>query len=455
MSARARFRALLLVASILSARHAAATIDVSGRWGVVVASPYFPDGVRSEWDFQQTGTALVLTITFTDPSISGTSGPRAGTIDPDSGVFTVDLLDADVPLGFPPCPDSRIDGTASPDGLAIGGSYTSYFFGTTPTTFGCNASGGPFSGGRCPGAEGCCAGPSCCGNGVVEPPEQCDDGNQRDGDCCSSTCQFEPAGSSCTDANVCTEELGCDGAGTCRRIDVSGPCGTTCWPGTCTGGYCIFGAFSPAGTPCDDGNACTADDGCTGGGTCLGQTAVTCGPCELCDPRTGCIASALASCDIDASSALTLSVPRSGKSSVSWRRVAAPGAQGLAGDPTAGTEYDVCIFGASGLLFQATVPPARTCGDRPCWAATPDGFRFRDRTGASYGLRRLDLAGDGAFGVRMVARGTNVTLPDVTTVTAPVVVELRARNVPGAACWQSRFDGTSVVRRTTKLRARN
>jgi cysteine-rich repeat protein len=35
------------------------------------------------------------------------------------------------------------------------------------------------------------AGPPMCGNGCVEPGEECDDGNTLDGDCCSSSCQFE------------------------------------------------------------------------------------------------------------------------------------------------------------------------------------------------------------------------------------------------------------------------
>jgi len=39
-----------------------------------------------------------------------------------------------------------------------------------------------------------CSGPSCpsvCGNGIVEDPEQCDDGNTRSGDGCDSNCNFE------------------------------------------------------------------------------------------------------------------------------------------------------------------------------------------------------------------------------------------------------------------------
>src|SRR5437764_6852796 len=32
-----------------------------------------------------------------------------------------------------------------------------------------------------------------CSDGVLDPDEQCDDGNREDGDCCSSSCQLEPA----------------------------------------------------------------------------------------------------------------------------------------------------------------------------------------------------------------------------------------------------------------------
>src|SRR3954464_11915405 len=34
--------------------------------------------------------------------------------------------------------------------------------------------------------------PETCGNGIVEGQETCDDGNRRDGDGCSATCQVEP-----------------------------------------------------------------------------------------------------------------------------------------------------------------------------------------------------------------------------------------------------------------------
>jgi len=34
----------------------------------------------------------------------------------------------------------------------------------------------------------------CCGDGILDPGEQCEDGNFLDGDCCSGTCHFESSG---------------------------------------------------------------------------------------------------------------------------------------------------------------------------------------------------------------------------------------------------------------------
>ncbi len=58
---------------------------------------------------------------------------------------------------------------------------------------------------------------SCgCGNGVVEPGEECDDGNFFEGDCCSSGCTVEPAHPCTDDRNACTDDQ-CDGGGTCAH----------------------------------------------------------------------------------------------------------------------------------------------------------------------------------------------------------------------------------------------
>lgn len=63
--------------------------------------------------------------------------------------------------------------------------------------------------------------PPVCGNGIVESGEDCDGGNSASGDCCSSTCHYESAGSVCSDeGNVCTDDE-CDGLGSCAHQPIA------------------------------------------------------------------------------------------------------------------------------------------------------------------------------------------------------------------------------------------
>lgn len=456
-------RASLLLAMLLlivAARPTAAAIDISGRWGVVIQSFYIGPQ-DSEWDIEQTGTAIVVTITFTGPYLSETDGPYTGTIDPVTGLFHVDLPDASVPFPFPPCPDSRIDGTAAADAQSISGQYQDYFFSFTPTLYGCNPAFGAFDGMRCgPGVDACCPGPSCCGNGVVADGEECDDGNQVNGDCCSATCTATPAGTPCSDNNACTDDLGCDGAGMCQHADNSNPCGTTCLPATCTGGTCHLGTPTAQGEPCNDGNACTSGDHCNGTGNCLGGSPVTCTePCQACGPVTGCVAVPLPelSCDASAQSALVLSVANPAKSKVAWTRKDDLSGPQLAGDPTATAAYDICVFDGNELIYGAATLAAGTCNGTPCWRATRTGYRYRDPSGSSGGLRKIRLRGsDPSFDLSVKAKGPSLLPASLAGGSgAPVVAELRAHTPVGFYCWQSRFDQSTIQRSSMKLRARN
>ncbi len=56
---------------------------------------------------------------------------------------------------------------------------------------------------------------TACGNAIVTAGEQCDDGNTAAGDCCSATCAFESSGATCDDADACSHDDVCDGAGSC------------------------------------------------------------------------------------------------------------------------------------------------------------------------------------------------------------------------------------------------
>jgi len=101
-----------------------------------------------------------------------------------------------------------------------------------------------------PGFSGeLCTVPDRCGDGVINPGEQCDDGNQTGGDGCSAACQLEP---SCPD--------GCNN-GTCAANDVcvcdDGFHGKACTVPDCT-----------SNEICDDGDQCTVNV-CSESGQCV------------------------------------------------------------------------------------------------------------------------------------------------------------------------------------------
>ncbi|MBU6283188.1 hypothetical protein KGQ64_13175, partial [bacterium] len=149
-------------------------------------------------------------------------------------------------------------------------------------------------------------GGSYCSDGVVDPGEDCDDGNRVNGDCCSYDCKFESAATVCRPSQgICDTAESCTGAsGTCP-VDVVAPAGTSCRvstgecdpPEACTGssGACPVDSKSPAGTACtSDGNACTADQ-CDGTNAACqhppGNAGTVCrtstGPCDVVEVCTG------------------------------------------------------------------------------------------------------------------------------------------------------------------------
>jgi len=105
-----------------------------------------------------------------------------------------------------------------------------------------------------------CADPDCtddpfclCGNGQPDPGEACDDGNNADGDGCSSDCQVEIGPEVCNDGI----DNDTDGLVDCADSDCAND--PACMP------MCGNGIVE-AGEECDDGNSVDGD-GCSS--TCL------------------------------------------------------------------------------------------------------------------------------------------------------------------------------------------
>ncbi len=152
----------------------------------------------------------------------------------------------------------------------------------------------------------------------------CDDFNAcTASDACSGGTCVGSQPLDCADDNVCTDDL-CDAQSGCLHVNNSGPCSDkdACTLGdTCQAGICLPGAaiecidnnpctddvctaqtgclFLPNTDPCDDGNACTANDVC-GSGDCDGE-AVQCNDNKVCTndscaPESGCVYSIIPDC---------------------------------------------------------------------------------------------------------------------------------------------------------------
>ena len=98
------------------------------------------------------------------------------------------------------------------------------------------------------GGAGVCRSGACvevlCGNGTLNPGEECDDGNLVPRDGCETTCRF-----SCHTADECREAP-------------DNPCTTDSCAPVSGGQLCVRTNNTLA---CDDGNACTSGDACAGG----------------------------------------------------------------------------------------------------------------------------------------------------------------------------------------------
>lgn len=125
---------------------------------------------------------------------------------------------------------------------------------------------------------------AACGDGVMDPGEQCDPGSSQ---CCSAACKL--AVGVCDDDDPCTKSDRCV-AGVCKGVKVSCSDGNRCTDDVCEPGLGCLHTFNAV--PCSDGDACTAGDLCAGG-ACLSGAPLSCAdgnPCtsEACDGRRGC-----------------------------------------------------------------------------------------------------------------------------------------------------------------------
>jgi len=130
-------------------------------------------------------------------------------------------------------------------------------------------------------------------------------------------------------------------------------------------------------------------------------------------------------------------------------------ANGEFGDPTTTTAYTLCIYdessGTPRLALSATAPAGGTCGPKPCWAVTGNGFRYANRAGTPDGLQEIVLKArlaDGQASICVKGQGVNLK-PFVKD--PSVIAQLKATN---GACWEATYS-TATVNGTTMFKAKS
>jgi hypothetical protein len=127
------------------------------------------------------------------------------------------------------------------------------------------------------------------------------------------------------------------------------------------------------------------------------------------------------------------------------------------GDPVhSSATYRVCLYDASGNpqpLLEADVPPAGTCGQKPCWKAASTSFVYRNPAGTPDGIIKLTLKAGvtGRAKIQATAKGEDLQTPALP-LTLPVVAQLVIVDGDSSECWQTTFT-TAAVNDPSRLTA--
>ncbi len=248
--------------------------------------------------------------------------------------------------------------------------------------------------------------PQICGNGLVQGFEECDDGNEDDGDGCSADCVVEACHVCTGEPSECEPEL--DGASCSDGAFCNGE-------ETCQAGICEAGT-APCGLGCDEGS-----DGCIS--ECPSEP-LTC-----------------------RSAAKTVLVFKNNdqdddKDKLVWKWLKGEATtQNEFGDPTDATDYVLCLYEgtAPALIGQSVVQANATT-----WQAlSAKGYKYKEPTGSQGGVQKVVLKGSATDKAKALVKGKGSGLPDPAR---PVGDPLRVQliNSRTGMCWGASYSGTQI-----------
>lgn len=148
---------------------------------------------------------------------------------------------------------------------------------------------------------------------------------------------------------------------------------------------------------------------------------------------------------------------------VVWRRTSAFDPLAFGDPTTTATDFQLCILdettGVPRLRFTTAVFGGETCGAKPCWKATANGFRYRrkfefggSRLKPGLAMKLIGTPSSGKIVLKANGGEYAVGLDAATPVVLPATVRLQRMDL--GACWDGVFS-TAIANDTDAFRAKS
>ncbi|MCK6553164.1 lactonase family protein [Candidatus Binatia bacterium] len=135
------------------------------------------------------------------------------------------------------------------------------------------------------------------------------------------------------------------------------------------------------------------------------------------------------------------------KDTITWRWTNGQATtQAELGIPFMTRTYALCVYDGDGLAVAASVAGDQLCSGVPCWSlAQTTGIRFKDKTGASYGVTRITGKGSTTSKSRITVRAKGANTPDPTmplNITGGITAQFI--NSDSGVCFTSTYTGAGI-----------
>jgi CSLREA domain-containing protein len=142
----------------------------------------------------------------------------------------------------------------------------------------------------------------------------------------------------------------------------------------------------------------------------------------------------------------------SAKDKLIWKFIKGPAAaQSDFGDPTATTNYTLCIYAGTAALSQAFIPGGDICASLPCWKAiSTKGYSRTDAAGGAAGVTKALLKGGPKSKIIIKGKGGNLDLtPETLPLAGTITVQLS--NNSNSRCWQSTLAAATAKKNSEEM----